>query len=189
MKQIPDTDLDCKWDWRALKCEPSCQCVFQFKKGDYHLGRSCRRRTKELEVCEPTVFILDKPVPKRILSLVRQTVDILKAKVRRGFQKTTNRFAATQENVCADLRTMLSERPKGACWSSPPVLTLPERIFCRNIVFPLCDGNNDDSTPTHTINAATSSPIAVKAAVGARKKDRQRKNRMFGEMLYDTDQF
>lgn len=41
---IPATDASCNWSWsiRRLGCEPSCMCHFQYKMGDYHLGRSCR---------------------------------------------------------------------------------------------------------------------------------------------------
>lgn len=41
---IPPTDADCIWDWRHARCELFCDCSFQPKWGDFHLGRSCRRR-------------------------------------------------------------------------------------------------------------------------------------------------
>mmetsp|Transcript_587 Transcript_587/g.1204 ORF Transcript_587/g.1204 Transcript_587/m.1204 type:complete len:360 (+) Transcript_587:75-1154(+) len=41
---IPSTDTECSWDWRMGRCEPYCECAMQFLWGDYHLGRSCRRR-------------------------------------------------------------------------------------------------------------------------------------------------
>ncbi len=41
---IPTTDAECRWDWRTGRCEPYCQCAFQFLWGDFHLGRSCRYR-------------------------------------------------------------------------------------------------------------------------------------------------
>jgi len=41
---IPSTDTECRWDWRMGRCEPYCECAMQFLWGDYHLGRSCRRR-------------------------------------------------------------------------------------------------------------------------------------------------
>ena len=150
--------MECKWDWRSLKCEQACHCNFQFQKGDYHLGRSCRRRKVELEVCEQTVFVLDKAIPKRILSLVRQTTDILKAKIKRTtqnvWQKATHRYEAVQQNVCSDLTAMVNERQTAgaaSCWPSPPILTLPERIFCRHMEFPACTGSSDS---THTTAAA-----------------------------------
>ncbi len=41
---IPSTDTECRWDWRMGRCEPYCDCTMQFLWGDFHLGRSCRRR-------------------------------------------------------------------------------------------------------------------------------------------------
>ena len=41
---IPTTDADCRWDWRTGRCEPYCQCAYQFLWGDFHFGRSCRYR-------------------------------------------------------------------------------------------------------------------------------------------------
>merc|ERR1711982_67989 len=39
---IPHTNVECKWDWKQFRCEPSCSCTLNYKFGDYHLGRSCR---------------------------------------------------------------------------------------------------------------------------------------------------
>ena len=41
---IPSTDAECRWDWRMGRCEPYCECGVKFLWGDYHIGRSCRRR-------------------------------------------------------------------------------------------------------------------------------------------------
>lgn len=42
---FPDTDEQCRWDWRYVRCEPYCECSFQPKlPGDFHLGRACRKR-------------------------------------------------------------------------------------------------------------------------------------------------
>ncbi|KAL7484186.1 hypothetical protein ACHAW6_009860 [Cyclotella cf. meneghiniana] len=43
---IPATDTKCRWDWRMGRCEPYCECGYYFLWGDYHLGRSCRLRSK-----------------------------------------------------------------------------------------------------------------------------------------------
>ena len=40
--QIPDTDLECDWNWKHARCEPFCKCSFQGSWGDYTLGRACR---------------------------------------------------------------------------------------------------------------------------------------------------
>lgn len=47
-KKIPETDANCDWNWKHLRCEPYCQCTLQFQWGDYHLGRSCRNRQKNI---------------------------------------------------------------------------------------------------------------------------------------------
>lgn len=44
---IPDTDPECKWIWRHMRCESFCECSLQLQWGDYHLGRSCRRQRNE----------------------------------------------------------------------------------------------------------------------------------------------
>mmetsp|Transcript_8532 Transcript_8532/g.10952 ORF Transcript_8532/g.10952 Transcript_8532/m.10952 type:complete len:158 (+) Transcript_8532:42-515(+) len=41
---IPLTDADCDWSWKYARCQPRCLCEFRFKLGDYHMGRSCRRK-------------------------------------------------------------------------------------------------------------------------------------------------
>lgn len=43
---IPPTNSDCRWDWRHARCEPFCDCSFQPRWGDFHLGRSCRQRKR-----------------------------------------------------------------------------------------------------------------------------------------------
>lgn len=42
--KIPQTDAQCDWEWKHMRCEPYCLCSLQFQWGDYHLGRSCRNR-------------------------------------------------------------------------------------------------------------------------------------------------
>mmetsp|Transcript_31116 Transcript_31116/g.39032 ORF Transcript_31116/g.39032 Transcript_31116/m.39032 type:complete len:200 (-) Transcript_31116:260-859(-) len=47
---VPKTDAECKFNVRKslkerrLVCHPDPACSFQFKLGDFHLGRSCRLR-------------------------------------------------------------------------------------------------------------------------------------------------
>ncbi|KAL7511800.1 hypothetical protein ACHAXN_009563 [Cyclotella atomus] len=47
---IPTTDSICRWDWRMGRCEPYCECGYYFLWGDYHLGRSCRLRSKFISI-------------------------------------------------------------------------------------------------------------------------------------------
>jgi hypothetical protein len=41
---VKSTDDECKWNWRAARCEPNCDCMLRYIVGDYHLGRMCRLR-------------------------------------------------------------------------------------------------------------------------------------------------
>jgi hypothetical protein len=144
--QIPPTDVDCRWDWRSFRCESSCHCRLQWKRGDYHLGRACRRRVQDLVLCPPTVFVIDRPIPKRLVSLLQQTSDILRTKVQRIFEKFQNsiqyRFAMVQNRLCLDLWSYLYEAVDGSqCWLwIPTSTTILERIFCgRNMhLIPPC---------------------------------------------------
>ncbi|EJK62481.1 hypothetical protein THAOC_16909 [Thalassiosira oceanica] len=43
---IPYTDSECGWSWMSGRCEPYCKCSLMFLVGDYHLGRSCRLRSR-----------------------------------------------------------------------------------------------------------------------------------------------
>lgn len=54
---IPPTDAQCDWNWTYLRCEPFCICDYQYKLGDYHLGRSCRLR--ELNQSEFHIFFVE----------------------------------------------------------------------------------------------------------------------------------
>jgi hypothetical protein len=176
--QIPETDAECVWDWRSLQCEPSCQCAFLFQAGDYHLGRSCRKRTVQLAVCAPTVYIRDQPIPKRILSLVRQTTDIVKDHAQRNAHNvvhmTLRRYAQLQEQVCFDLWSRLQENPTtgGQCWSSvPETTTLPEKILCGRIQGPVCD-----NAP---LPRTRMSPLATS------NMDHRRSDRIFADLYED----
>lgn len=41
---FPPTSDGCDWNWRHGRCEPACECRLRYEFGDFHLGRSCRRR-------------------------------------------------------------------------------------------------------------------------------------------------
>ena len=172
MNQIPSTDVDCKWDWRSLQCESHCYCSLQWQRGDYHLGRACRRYRiptnsshpsqpnddEEEEVCVPTTFILDQPVPRRLVSLVRQTTDILLHKIHRSMRSlirnVQDRYQILQRQICSDLYSQLYVTLDGTqCWVLlPESLTILERIFCgRNLrqTIPLCQRVNNDIPEKH----------------------------------------
>ncbi|KAL7569234.1 hypothetical protein ACA910_016788 [Epithemia clementina (nom. ined.)] len=115
---IPDTDEECRWDWRSLRCEPACECMFEGKWGDYHLGRSCRLQNiysengddgGNINTCipvDPAVVLREAPVPKRIISLVSQTIDIVHNELQRLMQQFRNkiihRWEKAQHHLCRD---------------------------------------------------------------------------------------
>jgi hypothetical protein len=209
--KIPPTDVECQWDWRSFRCESACHCAFQFRSGDYHLGRSCRRRRADDElavvVCEPTVFLLDKPVPRRIVSLIRQTTGILRGKVVRSveniIQAAARQLTRAQDRICSELRSRLQENSaettgsssSSMCWSSVPDTTIWERLFCGRIIdLPLC--NNKDveyeyndgplllRRTDHAVLIATTTTTTT--SVNAKKLVERRKERMFAE-FYEKD--
>jgi hypothetical protein len=49
-------DQNCKWDWKYIRCEPFCECSFQYKLPNDlfypHLGRACRNRKNQQQVNE-----------------------------------------------------------------------------------------------------------------------------------------
>jgi hypothetical protein len=173
--QIPSTDIDCKWDWRSLQCESHCYCSLQWKMGDYHLGRACRRYMNTnsshrlqsnnndednddngdliVEQCVPTTFIMDQPIPRRLISLIRQTSDILFRQMQRTIRTLTkkvhDRYSILRQKICSDLYSQLYVTLDGAqCWVIlPESLTILEKLFCgRNIrqTIPVCQRANND---------------------------------------------
>lgn len=150
--QIPETDEECQWDWRSVKCEPACECKLQAQLGDYHLGRACRKRKVVQDVCvavDPASIWQDTPVTRRLWSLVTQTGDIVKLKVAKAWEttkrQTARRFSQLQHHQCDDLWEFYQEqRQQGAetpCL--PPALvpqrSLPQRILCGPIDFNVCE--------------------------------------------------
>ena len=165
--------MDCQWDWRSLQCESHCHCSFQWQVGDYHLGRACRRYRSfnnnntsssssslldevsyEMEKkCIPTTYIIDQPIPRRIVSLVRQTTDILRQKIQHIiqslFRRSQNRYQMIQQQICSDLYSQLYVTLDGTqCWVVlPESLTLLEQIICgRNLhrTIPACPSVNHE---------------------------------------------
>lgn len=53
LEYLPDTDQECKFNLkesledRRFACIPDSACRFQYKFGDFHLGRSCRLKMKK----------------------------------------------------------------------------------------------------------------------------------------------
>ena len=131
-KIIPPTDKECKWDWRFVRCEPFCQCDFQFQAGDYHLGRSCRLQQKEN--CDPA------PEAKPIQLMIQRMVQGSQKVAQKVGHKTKTGYAKVQSNVC----TRIPELP---CSEEPPVLAWQERLLCRSLL-PDCSEGNEENQDT-----------------------------------------
>ena len=121
-KVIPDTDVECKWDWRFVRCEPFCECEFIPKRWDYHLGRSCRRQVKES--CDP---VESRPTSNPLQLVIQRTVrgsqkaaHSVAGKVKRGYDKV-------QANVCDDL-------PEIDCSFEIPIIAWQQRLLCRDSI-------------------------------------------------------
>jgi hypothetical protein len=164
-KVIPDTDSSCRWDWRSTQCEPACACSFEAQWGDYHLGRSCRRRFdyRELDMlkddsgapiafCEidASQFWKNRPATKRIVSLVTQTVEILQRKVRHLTRQLshsfTNKVTRWQQQTCGDLWA-LHQSVGHVCLPERqiPSKTIAEKLLCGPVEFEICEDNEHEN--------------------------------------------
>lgn len=101
--------------------------MFEGKWGDYHLGRSCRllnlygdasdeKRTRK-STCipvDPAVVLREAPVPKRIISLVSQTMDIFQNELQRILKKLQKRLihrgGEIQHRLCHDTWALTAAR-------------------------------------------------------------------------------
>eukprot|EP00977_Amphora_coffeiformis_P011625 scaffold2791_cov154-Amphora_coffeaeformis.AAC.9 len=162
---IPDTDEQCRWDWRSVRCEPACECRIEGQLGDYHLGRACRLRDEVDESCvpvDPASIWQDTPVTRRILSLVTQSADIIKLNIARGWDKTmskvSQRFAKMQHLQCDELWALYHEQAQSrTCLPLPriPSRSVPQRILCGPVDFDVCD---DTTTTTAAATTTTGTP-------------------------------
>ena len=79
---------------------------------------------------------MDRPIPKRLVSLLQQTADILHAKIKRLVdnivRRIQHRYAIVQNRICSDLWSYLYEAVDGSqCWLwIPTSTTILERAFC-----------------------------------------------------------
>lgn len=120
---IPETNPECRWDWRFVRCEPYCECGFLPQVGDYHLGRACRILDKE--GCDPTTVSREdlNTVQALVQGIVKNSQNVL----RDARQRAKTGFEKIEGTVCADLSST-------GCSEEPPVLAWQERLFCRRIV-------------------------------------------------------
>jgi hypothetical protein len=167
--KIPDTDEDCVWDWRSIRCEPACACSFQLLPWDYHLGRSCRRRPHSDDSCESTDGFRDRTIVHRVRSLVIQTTQILAEQAVQALRHSQRRIRRHHRNLChhvwslpqqfEEYQLLLDEQmalesattsngsfrhpPSNLARCFPreemPPRSGPERLFCGPIRVPVCD--------------------------------------------------
>eukprot|EP00980_Cylindrotheca_fusiformis_P011681 scaffold2770_cov104-Cylindrotheca_fusiformis.AAC.2 len=155
-KVIPDTDSDCKWDWRYVRCgkiigvcrqrsieakltcqlfpvseEPYCQCDLTFKLGDYHLGRSCRKR---LNQDETTCDKMTPPAPTRGPRLVIQRiVQGSKKLADTVIHRTKTSYRKVQNKVCDQLpENMTCPGDGDEITDDMPMLAWQEKLLCRD---------------------------------------------------------
>ena len=140
-KVIPDTDVECKWDWRFVRCEPFCECDFLPKRGDYHLGRSCRRTVKDH--CEPGISAPTNPLQIVIQRLVRGT--------QQGIHSVTTKAKAEykhlQTNVCKNMSEI-------RCSDEPPIMIAwQERLLCRHKI-PDCTVESNSKPSSSSVDSS-----------------------------------
>lgn len=127
-KVIPETDVACRWDWRFVRCEPFCKCEFQPKRGDYHLGRSCR--IKEKENCDP---VESRPTANPLQLVIQRLVRGSQKTARSVATKTKTGYNNLQSNVCNDLPEINCSDEDGEI----PAIAWQERLLCRHMI-PAC---------------------------------------------------
>ena len=169
--QIPQTNETCHWDWRSLQCEPACECEFQARWGDYHLGRSCRLRDESSSAAteqqqsfcppfmDPASLAQEVSWPQRVWWLMRRTAKGVRRRSQRLVQgmvvKSAARLSELQTNVCSELWDLLyhhennnEHQQQQTCWPprQVPIATIPERILCGPIEFPICGKENNPAS-------------------------------------------
>ena len=131
-KIIPETDPECKWDWRFVRCEPFCECDFRLKRGDYHLGRSCRMKPnldddeKRDEYCDPS-----EPTDNTIQLIIQRTVRISQSALSMVSSRVKSEYGSLQTRVCADINVTCSdlEREKEG---DEVVLAWQQKLLCQD---------------------------------------------------------
>jgi hypothetical protein len=126
-KVIPETDAQCRWDWRSVRCEPFCECAFKPKAGDYHLGRACRALHKE--GCDPVDSLPEanslQIVIQRMVKGSRKVVDTAEHAVK-------NSYRTIQSRVCDGMQEVQCTE------TGPPVIAWQERLICQYKI-PRCE--------------------------------------------------
>jgi hypothetical protein len=141
-----------------VRCEPSCRCHFRPRRGDYHLGRSCRRLRRphddvaaaadDDDECIPLRPWNDHAAARRFLSLTQQTAGLVKAQavrvVTEVLVQAKTRYELVQDRVC----------PAIPCQHK----TLPEMILCHR----RCRADDEDDEDDDAITFAERRAILMK---------------------------
>lgn len=110
--------------------EPYCQCDFTFKRGDYHLGRSCRKRFHQDETCDtmapPAPIRGPRLVIQRLIQGTQKLVDTV------AF-KTKSSYRNVQKRVCDQLPENMTcpDDNNAASAEATPLLAWQEKLLCR----------------------------------------------------------
>ena len=137
-KVIPPTDAECKWDWRYVRCEPYCSCTFAPKKGDYHLGRSCR--IEEKPDCNESTT--PRPTANSLQLIIQRMVQGSQHVIRSGKNKSQRTYQKLQSRVCDQLPEMDCNAPGGI-----PQVAWQQRALCRHMI-PTCIPVDDETVAT-----------------------------------------
>lgn len=146
-KLIPTSDPECQWNWKHGRCEPSCLCDFEPKRGDFHLGRACRRRKlpvaaaaeEEMECIEDDASsssllrFLPTPLIQHMIHDMKERSKQVQSRVATEWDKVMD---SVQLQVCQDVREQCSTDAAAAvgALSEDRVFAWQERLFCKDII-------------------------------------------------------
>jgi hypothetical protein len=149
-KLVPTSDPECQWNWRHGRCEPVCLCDFQPKRGDFHLGRACRRRpTTNMESCveedehASLLRFLPTPMIQHMIQQVKRRSQHVQTRVS---AKMDNVMDAVQVQVCRDVKQHCSSDSDKEEKPEDRVYAWQERLFCQDIIDD-CSSDEVRSTP------------------------------------------
>ena len=115
--------------WRCSSIEPYCQCDFIFKGGDYHIGRSCRRRLHVEETCDPNA---PNDPEAGVRYVILRTVHTSRALLQRLIQKGKSSYQRLQDRVCSHFPENLTCPDSDEDMTNVPLLAWQEKSLCRN---------------------------------------------------------
>jgi hypothetical protein len=138
-KLIPTTDLECQWNWKHGRCEPLCMCSYQPKRGDFHLGRTCRRVPADhSDSCEslqsgPSFPAFPTPMVQAMIQKIRSRSAIIQRQVATRFDTVYGRI---QEQVCQDVqqRCGMDDTDNMVVNDGQPVFAWQEKLFCKEYI-------------------------------------------------------